>query len=62
MRTRLLASARAEAFGLGTAEDAEGAENVDTGVREFSVFRVFRGLLIGACGALGLAGGEPLPK
>jgi hypothetical protein len=50
MRTRLLASARAEAFGLGTAESAESAENADSGVREFSVFRVVRGLLIGACG------------
>ncbi len=61
MRTRLLASARAEAFGLGTAEDAESAENAGGGVREFSVFR---GLLIGACGALGVAGSawaQPAP-
>jgi quercetin dioxygenase-like cupin family protein len=51
-------------LGLGTAEDAEGAENADRDVREFSVFRVVRGSLIGACGALGLAGGvqaQPAP-
>jgi quercetin dioxygenase-like cupin family protein len=61
MRTRLFACAHAEAFGLGT---AEGAENAGGGVREFSVFRVFRGSFIGACGALGLAGGvqaQPAP-
>jgi quercetin dioxygenase-like cupin family protein len=63
MRASLRASARAEAFRFGTAEFAEGAENADT-VRVFSVFRVFRGSIVGACGALAVAGvaqAQPAP-
>jgi quercetin dioxygenase-like cupin family protein len=41
---------------FGTAEDAEIAESADRLFREFRVFRVFRGSLIGACGALAVAG------